>query len=232
MAAGGFGFVVDDRAPDKVAAGGAPAFAASLADHAVDEKAHAANCRTCQLLGRPFACVGVISAPLPALVEEWLVQRLPEDIESVGGFLLRKAIGDFGYDGARARALRAAGRLAAPGPFERHYGPFFRRFVVGSEQILEELLCAGDIAPPHALAVLMHLSAIEVDGAVPVRMEDGDKLGALIEKPPERRARTRCNVTPDAAADPSLQSVQSLISALWAGFVFDCDVFVLDSEAS
>jgi hypothetical protein len=226
---GGFGFVVDDRAPDK--AGGAPEFAARLAEQSIDEKAHAANCPTCKLLGRPLACVGVIPTPLPARVEEWLVQRLPEDIESVGGFLLRKAIGDFGYDGARARDLRKAGRLEAPGPFERHYGPFFRRFVVGSEQIVEELLCAGDIAPSHGLAVLMHLQAIEIDGAVPSRMEEGDKLGALVEKPDERQSRTRCNVVPDSAESDSLRAVQSLIGALWAGFVLDADVFVIDSDS-
>lgn len=219
-----FGFVVDDRSPDKVAAGGAPAFAAKLAEEPCDETSHAANCRTCALLQRPFACVGVIPTPLPANVEEWLVQRLPDDLESVGGFLLRKAIGDFGYDGARARDLRAAGRLEAPGPFERHYGPFFRRFVVSSEQILEELLCAGDIAPAHALAVLMHLQAIDVDGAVPKKLEDGDKLGALIENPGDRQTRTRCNVS---AGDP----LGPLVQALWAAFVLDCDVFVIDSES-
>ena len=71
----------------------------------------------------------------------------------------------------------------------------------------------------------MHLSAIEVDGAVPTKLEDGDKLGGLIEKPAERQARTRCNVTPDGP-------IQSLVLALWAGFVLDCDVFVIDSEAS
>jgi hypothetical protein len=220
----GFGFVVDDRSPDKVSAGGAPAFAAKLADHPCDESTHVTNCRTCQVLKRPFACVGVIETPLPAQVEEWLVQRLPDDIESVGGFLLRKAIGDFGYDGARARDLRHAGRLEAPGPFERHYGPFFRRFVVSSEQILEELLCAGDIAPAHGLAVLAHLQAIEVDGAIPTRMEEGDKLGSLIENPAERQSRTRCNVTPEQPLGP-------LLLALWAGFVLDCDVFVIDSES-
>jgi hypothetical protein len=229
VSAGGFGFIVDDRSPDKVSAGGAPAFAAKLAESPCDESSHVANCRTCQLLGRPFACVGVVAAPIAPRVEEWLVQRLPEDIESVGGFLLRKAIGDFGYDGARARALREAGRLAAPGPFERHYGPFFRRFVVSSEQVLEELLCAGDIAPSHALAVLMHLGAIDVDGAVPTRLEDGDKLGALVEKPDERRARTKCNVALDGSGE--LRPIQSMLQALWAGFVLDCDVYVIDSES-
>jgi hypothetical protein len=231
MPQGGFGFVVDDRAPDKVAAGGAVRFAAALGERAVDEAAHAANCPTCQLLGRPLSCVGLIPTPLPAAVEAWLVARLPEEIDSVGGFLLRKAIGDFGYDGARARALREAGRLAAPRPYERHYGPFFRRFVVSSEQILEELLCAGDIAPSHALAVLMHLSALQVDGVVPTRLEDGDKLGQLVANPAERRARTRLTVQP-TDVEPSLAGVQALVAALYAGFVLDADVFILDSEAS
>jgi hypothetical protein len=218
-----WGFVVDDRAPDKVAAGGAPEFAAQLAEKGCDEVSHAANCRTCKLLGSPLSCVGVVPAPIPAAVEEWLVKRLPDDIESVGGFLLRKAIGDFGYDGARAAELRKNKRLEAPGPFERHYGPFFRRFVVSSEQILEELLCAGDIAPSHALAILMHLQAIEVDGSIPVKMEEGDKLGSLIEAPADRAKRTKHNVTEPGA-------IQNLVRALWAGFVLDCDVFVIDSE--
>jgi hypothetical protein len=226
-----FGFVVDDRGPDKQAAGSAVAFAARLAEAPLDEAAHVARCPSCQLLERGLACVGVIETPLAASVEKWLVERLPEDLESVGGFLLRKAIGDFGYDGARARALRETGRLLAPGPFERHYGPFFRRFVVSSEQILEELLCAGDIQPSHALAILMHLRAIAVDGALPIDLDtDGPKLGELIEKPDSRRARTALLLREDVDADPALAGVKALLAALYAGFVLDADVYVIDSE--
>lgn len=219
-----FGFVVDDRGPDKQAAGSAVSFAARLAEAPVDEAAHIARCPSCQLLGRGLACVGVIETPLPGTVEKWLVERLPEDLESVGGFLLRKAIGDFGYDGARARALREKKRLEAPGPFERHYGPFFRRFVVSSEQILEELLCAGDIQPSHGLAILIHLGAITVDGALPVSLDnDGPKLGQLIEKPDSRRERVAFTLTES-------NELTGLLAALYAGFVLDADVYVLDSE--
>jgi hypothetical protein len=225
-----FGFVVDDRGPDKTAAGGAVRFAAALAERPLDEAAHLASCPACALLGRPLACVGVVPTPLSAAVEEWLVQRLPEDLESVGGFLLRKAIGDFGYDGARAKELRTRGLLSAPGPYERHYGPFFRRFVVSSEQILEELVCAGDVAPSHALAVLMHLSAITVDGVLPTALEDGPKLGALVEKPGERRARMALTVAPAAGDAADLAGVKALVGALYAGFVLDSDVFVLESD--
>jgi hypothetical protein len=224
-----FGFVVDDRGPDKQAAGGALEFAARLAEAPLDEGAHAAACPSCALLGR-FGCVGAVATPLAASVEKWLVERLPDDIESVGGFLLRKAIGDFGYDGARARDLRKRGGLEAPGPFERHYGPFFRRFVVSSEQLLEELLCAGDVAPSHALAVLMHLGAVEVDGRVLTALDDGQKLGELIEHPRDRRARTRFTVEADGGDEPSLAGVKALLGALWAGFVLDADVYVRDSD--
>jgi hypothetical protein len=226
-----FGFVVDDRGPDKQAAGSAVAFAARLGEAPVDEAAHVARCPSCQLLGRGLACVGVVETPMPAAVEKWLVERLPEDIESVGGFLLRKAIGDFGYDGARAKTLRERGRLEAPGPFERHYGPFFRRFVVSSEQILEELVCAGDIQPSHALAILIHLGAITVDGKLPVDLDtDGPKLGQLIEKPDARRERTALQLPVEPDDDPALAGVKSLLAALYAGFVLDSDVYVIDSE--
>ncbi len=230
MSAGGFGYVVGDHGPDKVAAGGAVAFAASLGDRLVDAQKHIAHCPACSLLARPFACTGLIETPLSARGEEWLVERLPTEIESVGGFLLRKAIGDYGYDGARARDLRAAGRLAATGAFERHYGPFFRRFVVSSDQIVEELLCAGDISPAHALAVLMHLQALDVDGVVPTRMEDGDKLGALVSSPSERKTRCRFNIAASDGDDATVTALKGLLAALYAGFILDTDVFVLDSE--
>jgi hypothetical protein len=226
-----FGFVVDDRGPDKV--GGAVAWAARLADHPVDEAAHAASCPSCQLLDRPLGCVGMVPAPLSAASEEWLVRRLPEDLESVGGFLLRKAIGDFGYDGARAKALRDKGRLLAKGPFERHYGPFFRRFVVSSEQILEELLCAGDIAPAHGLAILMHLQALELDGKRPEILDiEGPKLGQIVSEPATRRARTKLalDVNDPEPSDPSLAGLKSLLGALYAGFVLDVDVYVLNED--
>src|SRR5262249_54985807 len=155
---------------------------------AVDVAAHRAGCPACALLPAPFACVGMVPLPLTAAAEKWLVEALPEDIESLGGFLLRKAIGGFGYDRARPAQPRQQGKLEAPEPFERHYGPFFRRFVVSSEQVLEELLCAGDVAPSHALAVLMHLSAVEVDGRALTNLDrDGVKLGELVERPESRK---------------------------------------------
>jgi hypothetical protein len=225
-----FGFIVGDQGPEKTAAGGALKFAITVGEKGFDAGSHIPKCPACSLLPEPFTCLGLVPTPLSARAEEWLVSRLPEDIESVGGFLLRKAIGDFGYDGAKARELRKANRLAAPGPYERHYGPFFRRFAVSSEQILEELLCAGDIAPSHALAILMHLQAIEVDGAVPTKLEDGDKLGALVSNLSERKTRSKLALRWESDDEASVAALKTLLAALYAGFVLDADVFIFDSE--
>lgn len=225
-----FGFVVDDKGSDKKSAGSPIQFAAALADGAVDVPAHIAHCPACQL-GDGLVCVGVVLTPVSANGERWLVERLPEELESLPGFLLRKAIGDFGYDGKKAEELRKAGQLAAPEPFLRHYGPFYQRFVVSSEQILEELLCAGDIAPPHALAVLLHLGALKLDGKVPLSLnDDGPKMASLVTEPSERKNRLAFALTLPADADPSTTALYRLLRALYAGFVLDVDVYIRDSN--
>ena len=103
---------------------GAASFAAGLADRAPDP-AHGERCPACRAAGEAFACVGLVETPISAAAERWLVELLPEDIESLPGLLLRKAIAEYGYDGAAGARLREAGLLAAPGPYTRHFGPAF-----------------------------------------------------------------------------------------------------------
>lgn len=227
-----FGYVIDDQAPDKLKAGGPAEFALALAEQPTSGEAHLAQCPSCRVLEEPYGCVGIIPTPLPAAVERWLCDRLPEDIESLPGFLLRKAIGDFDYKGEFGRRLREEDLLEAPGPFTRHFGPFFRRFTVSSEQLLEELLGAGDINPAHALACLAHLGAITVDGAVLLGMDEGARYAELIEKPAERAARTRCLIPIDSDEEEHLAAVQRFLRALWAGFVTDTTVRVYGTQDS
>jgi len=219
-----FGWAIDDDAPDKRAAGGAGPFALSLAEREQDPAAHGINCPSCRILDGDFACVGLIATPIPSAVEKWLVERLPEDIESLPGFLLRKAIGDFGYSGEFGAALRARGDLAAPGPFTRHFGPFFRRFTVSSEQLLEEMLGAGDVNPSHALAVLIHLGAISVDGATPLALDEGGRYGELVERLDERRARSKPTIAVEPGDDEALAAMKRYLRALWAAFALDATV--------
>src|SRR4029077_8192556 len=84
---------------------------------------HRASCKACKLLGEGTSCAGGIAAPLSQAAEELLINQLPDDLESVGGFLLKKAIADYGYDGAGGRELRERKLLAAPGPYQKHFGP-------------------------------------------------------------------------------------------------------------
>ena len=234
-----FGWAIDDEAPDKAAAGGAGAFAAELAEREHDYAAHRAGCPSCRLLdpgggGEPFACVGVIATPLSAQVERWLVERLPDDIEGLPGFLLRKAIGDFDYRGDYGAAMRAHQLLEAPGAFTRQFGPFFRRFTVSSEQLLEELLGAGDVAPPHALAVLAHLGLVTVDGKQLTSLDQGAAYGELVQEPAARAARTSCTAGAAEGDDEGLAAIKRYLRALWAAFAVDATVKVfaprLDGE--
>lgn len=227
-----FGYVIDDQAPDKVKAGGPGEFALSLAERATDGEAHRAQCPSCRLLDEPYACVGIVPTPLPAEVERWLVDRLPDDLESLPGFLLRKAIGDFDYKGEFGRQLREQELLLAPGPFTRHFGPFFRRFTVSSEQLLEELLGAGDVNPAHGLACLAHLGAIAVDGKLLLGMDEGARYGEVIEKVGERAARTRCLIPVADDDEEHLAAMKRFLRALWAGFAVDATVRVFGDSLS
>ena len=226
-----FGFVVDDDGPDKQGEGGAAGFAERLGGSTPDP-GHLARCPACSVLEESYACVGMIATPLAASVERFLVERLPEDIESLPGYLVRKAIAEYGHTGAEGAALRTRGLLAAPGPFTRHFGPFFRRFTVSSEQLIEELLCAGDIAPPHALAVLVHLQLLTIDGRPPVSMDDGPLLAELMNDVPSRRTRAKLILSDIKIEgdDPSLAGVLRLLRAIFAGFVLDAPVKVFAPE--
>jgi hypothetical protein len=225
------GWVVDDEGPDKAAAGGAGPFAISLAEREQDGDAHLARCPSCKELGEPFGCVGLVPTPLATVAERWLVDRLPEDIESLPGFLLRKAVGDFDYTGAFGKALRSKGLLEAPGPFTRHFGPFFRRFTVSSEQLLEELLGAGDVAPTHALACLIHLGAIAVDGRVLGTLDEGQIYGELVEHRELRAKRTKCTIELSDGDPEAIAALKRYLRGLWVGFALDASVKIFGENA-
>src|SRR4051812_14771108 len=138
-------YVVDDGCSVKKSAGGAVAFAKKIPAEpaAAGAPEPASDCVTCPLLGG-HGCYGVIDPPVSATAEEWLVARLPGELESLPGLLLRKTLHDMRYEGEGGKALRKAGLLQASGPFIKHYGPFFRRYTVTSEQLLEQIFCVGD----------------------------------------------------------------------------------------
>lgn len=221
----GFGWVVDDASPIKRAAGGPAEFARALASGELGPCA-ADGCPTCALLEEPAACVGVVEAPISRAAEQWLVGRLPASIDTLPGMLLRQNLADNAITGAGAAALRERGMMAADKPLSQRYGPFFRGVTITTDQLLEELLCAGDIQPAHALAVLVHLDALEIDDASPRTAAHGALLAELVQRPTERPVRARCTIEPDADADRSTVQLQRLLRALYAAFAQDTELRV------
>ena len=221
-------YVVDDDAPVKKAAGGAVAYAKKLP--ADDASPPHEGCATCALLGGTTACYGVIQPPVSATAEEWLVARLPADLESLSGLLLRKTLHDMRYEGEGGKALRKAGLLEASGPYIKHYGPFFRRYPVSSEQLLEQLFCVGDWSPVHALGLLGQLGAIEVDGSALTKVDDAERYAELVQHPEKRKSRTRCSLEIREGDDRSVVELKRLLMAGWAAFVRDCDLKIVEDS--
>ena len=218
------GWIVDDGCPPK--RDGAAAFAARLAESDAPPAGHRAECRACALLGEDLGCVGVVAAKVSRDAEIWLLRRLPDDLESLPGVLLRQFLSEAKVDGKGGEALRKLGLLEAQAPTPRHWGPFFRRVTITSDQVLQAMFAAGDVEPPHALALLVHLGAIDVDGEPPASPEHGPKLGEVVTDVAARRERTACRVSA-ASADASTLAMERWLRALWAGFVLDCPVRVL-----
>jgi len=225
VSAPGFGWVVDDDSSIKRDAGGPAAFAEKLISGELEPCA-ADQCPTCTLLDEAAACVGVIEGPISPDAEEWLVGRLPVTIDSLPGQLLRQNLKESSITGAGAEALRKRGLMAAPKPFTKHYGPFFRGYTVSSDQLLEEMLCAGDVQPAHALAILVHVSGIAVDDEVPANASDGAKLSEIMQSPEDRESRTLCTIHIDEDDERSIVQLKRFLRALYAAFVHDTELRV------
>jgi hypothetical protein len=228
------GWVVDDGCPPKRGEGGAAAFAASLSDATAAPQDHQGSCDTCRLLDEELACVGIVQGPITAAAEEWLAGRLPEEMETLPGLLMRKNLAESGVAGEGGKRLRKAGLCEAPGSFSRHWGPFFRRYTVTTDQLLEEMFCAGDIQPAHALGVLLHVAGILIDGKQPVSPDEGPKLAELIQSPGTRVDRTLPALSPRDDDDRSVRELKRFLRALYACFALDVElrVFTPDAESN
>ncbi len=223
------GWVVDDGCPPKRGEGGAAAFASTLPERE-PPPGHRAECPTCRLLDEDLACVGVVEAPLSAAAEDWLAGRLPEHIESLPGMLLRKNLGESGVTGATFAALRKRGFCEAPGPFSRHWGPFFRRVTVTTDQILEELFCAGDVQPAHALGVLIHTGGIQIGRGQITSISDGGKLAHLMANIADREPMTLPALSLRDDDQPGVRQLKRYLRALYSAFVLDCEVKVFTPD--
>ena len=114
----------------------------------------AIHCNHCpaNIRATDFGCGGAIHYPLSEKGEQWLLSRLPADIKSPAGQMLRKAIEDFKFDGAPISKARGNPQFSeSREPQVRHWGRFFAgKFHVTSDQILHMAFGVGSLQPMHA----------------------------------------------------------------------------------
>jgi len=140
------------------------------------------HCSSCpaNALDAPFGCDGTIAYPIPTEAEEWLMSRLPSDLDSTAGELLTAAIEDYDFDGKPAAELRKRGLFVARKPVVRRW----EGTRISSDQLLHMMFFVGDLEPMHLamLALFLGCAPHDVDGDdLEEAMEDEQKRRALFE---------------------------------------------------
>ena len=184
-------------------------------------------CEGCpgNVLGRPFGCIGVVNYPIPATVEQWLVDRLqPSTV--VGGKLFLAAIRDFGYTGQPIQQFREGGLFELARPIKKKLkGGLFSSESVTTDQLFQALFCIGEpLDPGHCLGVLFWLGCLRLDGAVVESLEQAaavSRLGGVAE----RQQRTALVTGGDPAAD-GVSSFELLLQALYRSWVLNVPLWV------
>lgn len=138
----------------------------SLFDEAAGLDAHADSCAQCEARCRPcsFGCVGSVSYPIEPGTEWWLMDQLPESLDSSAGTMLTNAVGDFGWDGSHAARLREQGDtfFTKPDGIERGWDTGLH---LSSDQVWHMLFGLGPLSPAHSLMCALFVGVIPHDTA-------------------------------------------------------------------
>lgn len=153
-----------------------------LLDEAAPLDEVAAHCTSCPAgLPREFACHRRIRYPVPEHVEQWLMARLPERLGTTAGALLVRGLGEFGWDGAAAAKLRAAGNTY----FESRVAYGVRwdspdgSIEISSDQLFQMMFMVGNLAPTHCLMLALFLGVIPHDTSLHLLKDAEGKATAL-----------------------------------------------------
>lgn len=124
---------------------------------------HCAKCPA-NIRAADFGCGGDIHYPLSEQAERWLLARLPADLSSGVGLLLKQAIADHGYDGAVIEASRHRKDLyEARIALHREWDDPAKTRITSS-QILHMTFALGNLPPTHARLIAYYLGFINDRG--------------------------------------------------------------------
>lgn len=186
---------------------------------------HCAGCDACAL-DSAFGCFGYLNYPLTETLERWIVDRI-QPANTLGGFLLLRAIDDFGYDGQAMAGWRERRELidravALEATVAKRFLSATR---VSVDQILQAIVqVGGELDPAHCMGVLLWLGALRVQGEVPGAgsADNPAPLVALSQtsSPAERQAVAQLEVGPPHE-DPCIRGFQQLLYAMYVAWVLD-----------
>lgn len=156
-----------------------------------------------------FGCYGAVAYPIEAATEEWLLARLPSDLDTTAGSLLRGAVRDLDYDGAPVAEIRRRGRgvFASPRPAIRRWGgpdPW----TLSSDQLWHPILCTGPLAPSHAGMVALFT------GVIPHDVHPDEISRALADPAAARRVFGNARIAAPAASSAQVAAVARLLEAM------------------
>ena len=177
----------------------------------------AAHCGTCPAgLPREFACHRRIRYPIPEHVEQWLMARLPAQLDCTAGALLVRGLGEFGWDGSPAAKLRASGttyfesRVAYGVRWEGEEGVI----EVSSDQLFQMMFMVGNLTATHSLMLALFLGVIPHDTSVYLLKDAEGKNQAL--------AAAHVATEPD----PDIEQVAAFLRALAVAARLDAAILV------
>lgn len=186
---------------------------------------HCVGCDACAVSAE-LGCVGYLNYPLTEALEQWLVARI-QPADTLGGYLLLRAIDDFGNRGQAMQGWRQRRELMErTTPLEAVVAKgFLKKTRVSTDQILQAILQVGDrLDPSHCMGVLFWIGALRVGGHVPGpgTSTDPSALVAVTQAATaaERQAVAELDVGPPHD-DPSVRGFQQLLYAMYVAWVID-----------
>jgi hypothetical protein len=111
------------------------------------------HCKNCpaNVRNSDFGCGGTIHHPLPKASEEWLIDRLPDELMTKRGALLLKVISDLNITGSPIDAARTRRHLyELKLPLKKAYGRFPSRKTITSSHLLQLLFGMGSLQSAQA----------------------------------------------------------------------------------
>jgi hypothetical protein len=176
-----------------------------LLDEAAPLDGVAGHCSACPAgLPREFTCHRRIRYPIPEHVEEWLMGRLPKQLDCTAGALLARGLGEFGWDGAPVARLRSHGTtfFESRAPYGVRWEGDGKPVEVSSDQMFQMMFMVGNLAPTHCLMVALFCGVIPHD------------IGLHDLK--DRAGRMRALDAADLAAqpDPDIEQIAAFLRTL------------------